>query len=44
MTAREEEAVEERIPLHDISQNQGHVSHQQPDAENGGKCCAWVST
>ena len=42
MTAREE-AEEERIQLQDFPQLQGHVSQRQPDAENGGKCCAWIS-
>ena len=43
MDVREEEAVEECIPLHDFSQRQPHVSQEQPEAENGGHCCAWMS-
>ena len=43
MDVREEEAVEECIPLHDFSQHQPHVSQRQPEAEDGGHCCAWIS-
>ena len=43
MDVREEEAVEECIPLHDFSQRQPHVLQEQPETENGGHCCAWMS-
>ena len=40
MTDREEAMVEEARPL---QEDQGQVPQGQPDVENGGKCCAWIS-